>query len=358
MKNILVISSTILEKKFIFKHLTDIKLSEVEVIQKTSINEAEETLFQTNISLIIIEWRLEGAPEFTFNLKSDEMFRLLPMLALVSGENSTDIEEVFLKGADNYVLTTNMEEQLPLVVRPLIVNNVMNDELVQKISILQEQAIHDFILLDLIKKYIPRTIWNLANDFAYQQRIQIPEEELELTIAFGDIREFTRMSQHLAPIDVIRNLNSVFEIVTRIIYEHNGDIDKFIGDAFLAVFEIPLDAIIAMVRVQKEIETLNIVRTGENLPAILFRIGIHTGPIIRGNVGGDHRYDNTLIGDTVNTASRLENLSRPGDILISETTRKKADLNIHPERQFKVKLKGKDSEEIVYQVFDLLKDTY
>jgi len=303
MKNILVIASILLEKKNILKFLTDIEDSEVEIIQKASVNEGEEILFQTNISLIIIEWSLEGAVEFTYNLKSDEMFRLLPVLAIITAEGSK-IKEVFLKGADNYVLINHMD-YLPLVVKPLLTTNMINDELMQKTSILQEQAIHDFILLDLIKKYIPLTIWDMANDFAYQQRMHMPEAELELTIAFGDIKEFTRMSQHLPPMDVIRNLNSVFEIVSRIIYKHNGDIDKYIGDAFLAVFEKPLDAIIAMVRVQKEIETLNLNRSSEDKEAILFRIGIHTGPIIRGNVGGDQRFDNTLIGDTVNTAARL-----------------------------------------------------
>jgi class 3 adenylate cyclase len=181
---------------------------------------------------------------------------------------------------------------------------------------------------------------------------------LELTIAFGDIREFTRMSQYLAPMDVILNLNSVFEIVTKVIYEHNGDIDKFIGDAFLAVFRNAREAVVAMVRVQKEMELLNSLRRDEQRPEILFRIGVHTGPIIRGNVGGNNRFDNTLIGDTVNTASRLENLSKAGDILISQTTMLKAELDIHPDNQARVRLKGKDREEIVYQVYPLLRDRY
>jgi len=358
MKKILLVSTLNIEKDTICEFLTDINQTELDVIPIGSIAEAEEILFEVSTCLIIIEWELEGAAEFTYNLKSDEMFRLLPILALIQAGNKEARLDALSKGVDNYLYIDSDIDQLPLLVRPLVVNNLLNDEIVQKNSVLQEQAIHDFILLDLIKKYIPKTIWNLANVFAHEQKICIPEEEMELTIAFGDIKGFTRMSQHLPPIDVIRNLNSVFEIITRIIYAHDGDIDKFIGDAFLAVFNQPANAIKAMVKVQIEIAELNKLREADNKPAIMFRIGIHTGPIIRGNVGGEGRYDNTLIGDTVNTASRLESLSQPGDILISETTRQKAGLDIHPEKQFEVTLKGKDNEELVYQVFDLLKDAY
>jgi hypothetical protein len=76
--------------------------------------------------------------------------------------------------------------------------------------------------------------------------LAIPEEETELTVVFADIKGFTGMTQHMQPRDVIRTLNTVFDIATRIIYEDGGDIDKFIGDAFFAVYRDPRAAITAM----------------------------------------------------------------------------------------------------------------
>jgi class 3 adenylate cyclase len=84
---------------------------------------------------------------------------------------------------------------------------------------------------------------------------------------------------------------------------------------------------------------------------IQFRIGIHTGPVIRGNVGGNHRYDNTLIGDTVNMASRLESLAPAGGIIISEETRKKARLSIPQSSLRRERLRGRDVEDTIYEVF-------
>jgi adenylate cyclase len=240
----------------------------------------------------------------------------------------------------------------------LIKNNVLNSELVDKLSQLQEQAIHDFILLDLIKKYIPKTIWDIANTSAYERKIRIPEEELELTIVFADIKGFTKMAHNLKPIEVIKTLNSVFQVVTKIVYDNRGDIDKFIGDAFLAVFEKAEDAVKAAVCVQKDIEMLNRERLKQRLCPIYFRIGIHTGPIIRGNVGGHQRFDNTLIGSTVNFAAQLENSSKEGDILISEDTCQKAHLIIPAEVKRQIQLKGSDTKETVYQVYNILKNSY
>jgi len=99
---------------------------------------------------------------------------------------------------------------------------------------------------------------------------------------------------------------------------------------------------------------MNEARIQEGLPAIRFRIGIHTGPVIRGNVGGNMRFDNTLIGDTVNMASRLEEIAEAGGILISEETMKAAGLSIPQEYQDCVQLRGRDVQDSVYNVYDYL----
>jgi adenylate cyclase len=358
MKTILLISKDNGLKPIFTEGVKQFKEEVFEIITASTTEAAENVLFEKNVALIVMDWELPEAAGFTEDLKNDEMFRLVPVLALLKEDSREDVSHAMQSGADNYLKKKDVAVRAYLVIRPLIKNNVLNSELVEKISLLQEQAIHDFILLDLIKKYIPKTIWDLANNFAYEQKIRIPEEELELTIVFADIKGFTNMAHNLKPIEVIKTLNLVFEVVTRIVYAHNGDIDKFIGDAFLGLFREAKDAVKASVLLQKEIEELNNRRQKEQQEAIYFRIGIHTGPVIRGNVGGNQRYDNTLIGNTVNIAAWLESHSREGDILISEDTRQKAQIDIPTQYKQHIQLKGSDRQQIVYQVYNLLKNNY
>jgi adenylate cyclase len=358
MKTILIISEDKGLKPLFSECAKYFREDVLEIVPVKDTEAAENVLFEKKVALIVMDWELARAAGFTEDLKNDEMFRLVPILAVLKDGGNNAVAHAMQSGSDNYVEKNATAYKTYLIIRPLLINNVLNSELVEKLSLLQEQAIHDFILLDLIKKYIPKTIWDLANNFAYEQKIRIPEEELELTIVFGDIKGFTNMARSMKPIEVIRSLNSVFEVATRIIYANNGDIDKFIGDAFLAIFLEAKDALKASVLLQKEIEELNKKRVKEQLPPIYFRIGIHTGPVIRGNVGGNQRYDNTLIGNTVNVASLLESSSKPGDIMISEETCKRARLSIPVEYKKQIKVKGSEAQEIVYQVYDLVKNAF
>jgi class 3 adenylate cyclase len=327
---------------------------QISLINAGCTDEAEQVLFEKEPLALIVDWEVPGIAEFINTLKADEMFQNLPVLAVANRDLTS---EVFASGADSCVCGDNAKELLLMYLKPLVRLSLSNHNLTQRISELQERGIRDFILLDLIKKYIPRTIMDIAEEYAVQQKLEIPKKEMDLTIVLADIKDFTRMSQHLKPVEVIDNLNAVFAIVTKITYEEDGDIDKFIGDAFLAVFNEPFKAIKAMVRIQSEVEQLNIERKNQNLAPIEFRIGINSGPIIRGNVGGNNRYDNTLIGDTVNTASRLQDIAPPGGIMISETTREKSGLNIPGEYKNLVNMKGREGDELVWNVFEYLKET-
>lgn len=313
-------------------------------------------LFNRKIGIIITDADLPGADETIDMLKGEDMLRHIPVLIITGDESDERETHFFMQGADQVISQSQVSRGMLFpYVKPLIVNNVMISEKINKTASLQEKAINDFILLDLIKAYIPKTIWRVAQECAHMQKIKLPEEERVQTIVFGDIKSFTKMSQHLPPKDVVAILNEVYEVVTRHIYTHNGDVDKFVGDAFFGIFDEPVDAVRSMVLIQKELEEVNSRRKSKGFTEILFRIGIHTGPIIRGNVGGHNRYDNTLIGDTVNTASRLEHISPVGDVVISNETRIGAGLEI-PEKYLSSEvLRGRDCELFIYRVYDHLK---
>ncbi|MCB1194528.1 MAG: adenylate/guanylate cyclase domain-containing protein, partial [Leptospiraceae bacterium] len=148
----------------------------------------------------------------------------------------------------------------------------------------------------------------------------------EMTILFSDIRSFTKLSEHLSPRDNFGFINSYLKKMSPAIRKNRGFIDKYIGDAIMALFpenvEDALDSALAMLVALKE---LNYVRKEKNFPEIRIGIGIHTGTLMLGTIGDDERMDGTVISDAVNLASRMEGLTKfySSTILVSELSFKK-----------------------------------
>lgn len=341
------------------QYLTQNDIGNYILIKVNSVEDSYEHLFNEGLCLIIADMNLEGGKEAIQMIKNEEMSSHIPVLVLLDQYTSEDAKLAYENGADAIISEELINMGLlPYIVRPLMVNNNILNKNIKKLSKLQDKAINDFILLDLIKAYIPKTIWEIAQDCAHHQQMHIPEDETEKTIVFGDIIGFTEMTQHMKPKKVIETLNEAYEIVTEIVYKYNGDIDKFVGDAFFGIFDNAIDAVNSSVEIQLKIASLNKKRQALDQWPIKFRIGINTGNVIRGNVGGNQRYDNTLIGDAVNTASRLEHIAPPGDIAISEATRIKAGLDLPDELKKSEVLRGKDLSDVYYIVFDFLKGNF
>ncbi len=351
-QTILAITKFEIEQHELLRVLEKNGISDLEFIRVESMEEAEHLFFDRDILLVIGDNSLPGIREILVEMKQDEIFSHVPVILLIPRRTRQTIQQALQEGFDVCIAEEELSLLLPYQAIPLIKNHVCSDSSREKVSVLQEKSIHDFILMDLIKDYIPRTILDIARNCAHEQKISIPEEETTLTIVFGDIRGFSPRTQHMEPKNVIRYLNRAFDTVSRLVYTYNGDIDKYIGDAFLAVFSEPLDALQAMMAVQQEMREQN--RGAEPEDIIQFRIGIHTGPVIRGNVGGNNRFDNTLIGDTVNTAARLEQMGTPGGILISETTRQLLNLALPEEFSRRERMKGRAGIETVWDVFEYL----
>ncbi len=148
-----------------------------------------------------------------------------------------------------------------------------------------------------------------------------------VTVLFADIRGFTAFSEKEKPEKVVGLLNRYFSVMTEIIFEHGGTLDKYIGDGLMAIFGAPtateedaLNAVKAAVTMQKRLEQLNSELTAEGYGQISVGIGLHTGEATIGYIGSDRRSEYTAIGDTVNLASRLESNAIGGQILMSEAT--------------------------------------
>lgn len=179
----------------------------------------------------------------------------------------------------------------------------------------------------------------------------------DVTVLFVDIRGFTTLSESVEPEQIVEILNEYLDLTANCIFDYGGTLDKFIGDATMAIYNAPLpleDHSIQAVRsawamkeksiaLEKKLEE----RFGKS---VKFGIGIHTGPAVVGNIGSKTRMDYTVIGDTVNTAARLESNAKPGQIIISESIYEQVKDHVHVRSLGDIHVKGKVNGISIYEV--------
>jgi adenylate cyclase len=211
-------------------------------------------------------------------------------------------------------------------------------------------------VIGAFKKYVaPEVVDELAKkgDFS----IKLGGEKRHIAVLFVDIRGFTPMSEGLSPEEVVEILNEYLSLTTKAIFKNKGTLDKFIGDATMAIFNAPFDlddyvfrAVMTAMDIAKgsdELEKRLMERFGRS---ISFGIGVNCGEAVVGNIGCEHRMDFTAIGDTVNTAARLESNAARGQILISREVYERVKDRIEAEEIGVIPLKGKSQEVFVYQL--------
>jgi adenylate cyclase len=157
-------------------------------------------------------------------------------------------------------------------------------------------------------------------------------EEREMTVFFSDIRGFTTISEQTTPTELVRILNEYFTQMTAEVLRTGGVVDKYIGDAVMAFWGAPIDdpdhadhAVEAALAMIEKLKLLNQKLRAQGDPEIKIGIGLYSGKAVVGNVGSNDRFDYTVIGDTVNAASRLEGLNKEykTQIIISESVKNK-----------------------------------
>ncbi len=147
--------------------------------------------------------------------------------------------------------------------------------------------------------------------------VRLGGERKELTVLFSDIASFTSVSEKLSPDDLVAHLNDYLSSMTEVVFQNSGTLDKYIGDAIIAFWGAPLDvkdhayrACQTAIEMTRRLDTLHEKWKSEGKPLLNFRIGINSGEMVVGNVGGRDRFDYTVIGDNVNLASRLESANK------------------------------------------------
>jgi adenylate cyclase len=177
------------------------------------------------------------------------------------------------------------------------------------------------------------------------------------TVMFVDIREFTAMSENVQAAEVLQMLNEYYEKIVDIVFAHEGTVDKFIGDAMMVIWGAPVShdddptrAIRAAVDIRRELIAFNQQRMAEGKKEIKIGIGINTGQVVAGYIGSSQTMSYSVVGDTVNTASRLCSAAQSGEIIISEATYAETQGLFPTEELDPLKVKGKLSTLKVYNV--------
>ncbi|HEV7241398.1 MAG TPA: adenylate/guanylate cyclase domain-containing protein [Thermoanaerobaculia bacterium] len=181
---------------------------------------------------------------------------------------------------------------------------------------------------------------------------------VDVSILFADISGFTTVSETKAPEEVAAYLSNFFSAAVDAIFAYGGTLDKFIGDAVMAFFGAPIPqedhsdrAIMAALMLMERVDQWNEQREREGLPPVRIRIGINSGPAVVGNVGTEKRVDYTVLGSSVNIASRLESgVAKPGQLVISQNTLDRVIGSFETESLGEFALKGLQQKMPVYSV--------
>lgn len=206
---------------------------------------------------------------------------------------------------------------------------------------------------NILKMYVDESVLKFMNTKDFEEKITA-NETIDATVMFIDICGFTAISEQEQPDTVVNLLNNYFDIMVKTIVENDGYIDKFIGDAVMAVFkdEFHLDrAVEAALEVRTQINNIS-KREDLNVFKPKVSIGIASGEMIIGNIGAASlkRLDYTVIGDVVNTASRLQQVGKPNQIIIQESCYLKIQESFDFALLFEAELKNKSNKVKVFEV--------
>lgn len=210
--------------------------------------------------------------------------------------------------------------------------------------------------LQAAARFVPTEFLDALGSKSIRDVVQGDGIRLRLTVLFVDIRQFTTLSEQLSAGDTFTFLNDYLTIVEPVIRNHSGFVDKYVGDAVMALFpNSPINAIDAGLEIQSALDTFNQQRKEKNEPTVRVGVGIHVGEVMLGTVGTGNRMDTTVIGDTVNIASRLEELTKASHstMLVSEDV-----FNEIPSSMYEVALKGEEvirGRKAPIKVFEILR---
>ena len=334
--NILIVDDEPVNLQVLVNHLS---LHNYNIIQAVNGLDAFTKICQgCRPDLILLDIMMPKMTGYEFCKKIREQFlpNELPVVLLTAKNQISDLVAGFAAGANDYLTKPISKNELLARIKThlqLAKINVAYGRFVPRefLQFLERESILDVQLGDNVQK--------------------------EMTVLFSDIRSFTSLSERMSPEENFNFINGYLSRVSPVIRNYNGFIDKYIGDAVMALFpEKANHALNAAIEMQKQVYLYNSHRHNSGYEPIAIGIGLHKGSLILGTVGESQRMDTTVIADTVNLASRLESLTKiyGTEILISKPTLTDLDNrdNYHYRCLGRVKVKGKSEPVEIFEVYD------
>ncbi|MEO8893654.1 MAG: adenylate/guanylate cyclase domain-containing protein [Coleofasciculaceae cyanobacterium] len=263
---------------------------------------------------------------------------------------------------DQTLLSKGNEQQRSVNLSVNTIADAADNKKVRGALVVMEDISDEKRLKSTMYRYMTQ---ELAEELLKLDDAKLGGDRKDVSILFSDIRGYTALTESLEAEEVVGMLNEYFESMVEAIFKHKGTLDKYIGDAIMAVFGSPLPlkdhawrAVQTSLEMRYRLEDFNARRLSNNKVAIKIGIGINSDSVISGNIGSSKRMEFTAIGDGVNVGSRLESASKiyGCDIIISEHTYKPCAAQICVRELDKIRVKGKTQPISIYELIGLISD--
>ncbi|HAI68304.1 MAG TPA: hypothetical protein DCM38_02580 [Gammaproteobacteria bacterium] len=366
---ILIVDDEPVNLQVLINHLS---LQNYAITQASSGPEAlallQENAFKPDLILLDVMMPEMTGYEVCQKIREHFPATVLPILMLTAKNQTTDLVEGLNVGANDYLTKPiSKQELLARIKTHLQLSQANRTEYhfayIRHLTDSQElEKEHTRYIQELdelntaYERFIPKKFLSLLDKHSILE-VQLGDQvEKEMTILFSDIRNFTSLSENMTPPDNFKFINAYLSRMEPIIAQHNGFIDKYIGDAIMALFPNADDAVQAALGMLNRLTQYNMTRGRPGRPLLKIGIGLNTGSLMLGTVGGENRMEGTVISDAVNLASRVEDLTKIYNtaLLITEQTY----LKLTDPWAYQIRVidavipKGKSEEVTIYEIFD------
>ncbi len=285
--------------------------------------------------------------------------REIPVIVLSATSDPAIKAKAFTLGANDFM--EKKADKVELMSRIEYHTKAYNNA--SKVNVFIEKLLESQKKMEIQRNFIRKTFGRYISDAIVDRILESPDglelggEKRDVTIMMTDLRGFTRISERLAPEQVIKIINNYLSIMTEILMKFGGTIDEFIGDAILAIFGAPIYrknhakiALICAMEMQIAMKTVNEMNRKDGLPDVEMGIGLNTGEVVVGNIGSEKRTKYGVVGKNVNLTSRIESYTTGNQIFISESCKEMTNEIVKIRGEMTVEPKGVIEPIIIYDV--------
>ncbi len=299
------------------------------------------------LDLVILDIRMPGMNgyEVCIRLKNDPATRFIPVVMVTALEADENKIQAIEAGADDFVTKPFNSYLLLARVKSLLRIKRLHDELEARNALLRQ----------VLTRYVDENIADVILQDP-DRHLRLGGENRHITVFFADIRGFTGYAEHHRAEQVVETLNSLFSKLTDVIKLNQGTFDKYVGDEIMAFFGAPVprgNDTLNAVRAALEMQTLFAELEAGKAWNLGMGIGLHSGEAVVGNIGSEKLMSYTVIGDTVNTARRLQENALPGQTLISRATYRLVEDYVEARPLESRTFAGKSAPVMVYELMGI-----